>query len=56
MDFFVTNFSWSYGILLWEIMTFGEQPYSQIYSSEYLYDYLESGNRMEKPKRCPIDM
>lgn len=49
-------YSWSYGVLLWEIMTFGEQPYPQIFSSEHLFDYLQSGQRMEKPQRCPINM
>ncbi|XP_055299555.1 fibroblast growth factor receptor homolog 1-like isoform X3 [Sitodiplosis mosellana] len=48
---------WSYGILLWEIMTFGDQPYSNIlYPSEDLYEYLKSGHRMEKPPRCPINI
>lgn len=48
--------SWSYGVLLWEIMTFGEQPYPHVFSSEHLFDYLREGNRMEKPLRCPINM
>ncbi|EDW81025.2 uncharacterized protein Dwil_GK11836 [Drosophila willistoni] len=47
---------WSYGILLWEIMTFGAQPYPAIMSAEELYSYLMSGQRMEKPSKCSINI
>lgn len=47
---------WSYGILLWEIMTFGAQPYPAIMSAEELYSYLMSGQRMEKPAKCSMNI
>lgn len=47
---------WSYGILLWEIMTFGAQPYPTIMSAEELYNYLMSGQRMEKPSKCSLNI
>ncbi|XP_067615795.1 fibroblast growth factor receptor homolog 1 [Eurosta solidaginis] len=47
---------WSYGILLWEIMTFGAQPYPTIMSAEELYSYLMSGQRMEKPSKCSLNI
>ncbi|XP_061393003.1 fibroblast growth factor receptor homolog 1-like [Musca vetustissima] len=47
---------WSYGILLWEIMTFGAQPYPTIMSAEELYSYLMSGQRMEKPAKCSLNI
>ncbi|GAB0092502.1 Fibroblast growth factor receptor [Sergentomyia squamirostris] len=43
---------WSYGILLWEIMSYGEQPYPSIYSADDLNIFLRCDHRLEKPKRC----
>ncbi|KAL1400812.1 hypothetical protein pipiens_001152 [Culex pipiens pipiens] len=47
---------WSFGVLLWEIMTLGAQPYQHISSWEYLLQYLKQGNRLEKPAQCPDDV
>jgi len=46
---------WSYGILLWEIMTLGGTPYPGIPAQE-LFKRLESGQRMEAPPNCPQQM
>ncbi|KAH8295513.1 hypothetical protein KR018_012512 [Drosophila ironensis] len=47
---------WSYGILLWEIMTYGAQPYPTITLTEELYNYIMSGQRMEKPAKCSMNI
>ncbi|XP_065058255.1 fibroblast growth factor receptor 3-like [Rhopilema esculentum] len=46
---------WSYGILLWEIMTMGGSPYPGL-PVRNLLDYLVTGYRMEQPIYCPDDI
>ncbi|XP_061729622.1 fibroblast growth factor receptor homolog 1-like [Cydia pomonella] len=46
---------WSFGVITWEIMTFGEIPYAKI-SVYKLYNHLESNNRLEKPDDCSNEM
>ncbi|CAJ0574838.1 unnamed protein product, partial [Mesorhabditis spiculigera] len=46
---------WSYGILLWEIMTLGGTPYPTIQMHQ-LYNYLKDGYRMEAPHNCPQEI
>lgn len=46
---------WSFGILLWEIVTMGASPYPGIPLSD-LYYALSSGYRMEKPKNCSDEL
>ena len=49
------SFSWSFGILLWEICTMGGSPYPGI-KMEDIFSYLQSGKRMEQPTSCPDEL
>jgi len=44
---------WAFGILLWEIATYGMSPYPGVELNE-VYQLLESGYRMECPPGCPV--
>ncbi|UJR23871.1 hypothetical protein I4U23_026843 [Adineta vaga] len=46
---------WSYGILLWEIFSYGRCPYPRLPADEVLIN-LKEGYRMEPPEGCPIEI
>eukprot|EP00117_Sycon_ciliatum_P044600 scpid29783/ scgid2383/ Tyrosine-protein kinase Mer; Proto-oncogene c-Mer; Receptor tyrosine kinase MerTK len=43
---------WSYGIVLWELMSLGQVPYAGVANHEIL-EHLSEGNRLVQPKSCP---
>lgn len=51
----MSTFRWSYGILLYEIVTMGCTPYPTV-PVDCLIDYLKSGNRMSKPSNCSQEL
>ncbi|XP_036411675.1 epidermal growth factor receptor [Colossoma macropomum] len=46
---------WSYGVTVWELMTFGTKPYDGIPASE-IAGVLEKGERLPQPPICTIDV
>ncbi|XP_055371143.1 fibroblast growth factor receptor homolog 1-like isoform X2 [Condylostylus longicornis] len=46
---------WSYGVLLWEIFTYAEQPMAHV-APERVYSYLKLGHRMERPPNCSLNI
>lgn len=43
---------WAFGVLLWEIATYGNSPYPGV-ELQHVYPRLEKGYRMAKPPGCP---
>ncbi|XP_056651147.1 ephrin type-A receptor 10 [Monodelphis domestica] len=43
---------WSFGILMWEVMAFGERPYWDM-SSQDVIQAVEDGFRLPPPRSCP---
>ena len=46
---------WSFGILLWEVYSFGRVPYPRIPLSDVVM-HVERGYRMEAPDGCPQEI
>ncbi|KAK1173591.1 epidermal growth factor receptor isoform X1 [Acipenser oxyrinchus oxyrinchus] len=46
---------WSYGVTVWELMTFGSKPYDGIPANE-IAGVLEKGERLPQPPICTIDV
>ncbi|XP_074484735.1 melanoma receptor tyrosine-protein kinase-like [Sebastes fasciatus] len=46
---------WSYGVTVWELMTFGSKPYDGIPAGE-VASVLERGDRLPQPPICTIDV
>lgn len=43
---------WAFGVLLYEMVTYGLVPYPKISIAD-IYTFLEEGGRMERPPSCP---
>nr|XP_006813566.1 PREDICTED: receptor tyrosine-protein kinase erbB-4-like [Saccoglossus kowalevskii] len=46
---------WSFGVTVWELMTFGGKPYEGV-SARDVPDLLEKGERLPQPTICTIDV
>jgi len=46
---------WSYGVVLYEIITFGKNPYAGM-SNQQVVDEVEKGYRMPIPEGCPENL
>nr|XP_039250024.1 ephrin type-A receptor 5-like isoform X1 [Styela clava] len=43
---------WSYGIVMWEVMSYGEKPYWDM-TNEHVTESIEDGFRLPAPQDCP---
>ncbi|NWU86118.1 ROS1 kinase, partial [Onychorhynchus coronatus] len=57
IDGVFTNHSdvWAFGVLVWETLTLGQQPYPGLSNTEVLH-LVRSGGRLESPNNCPDDL
>eukprot|EP00041_Stephanoeca_diplocostata_P024068 m.602569 g.602569 ORF g.602569 m.602569 type:complete len:474 (-) comp22447_c0_seq2:3455-4876(-) len=46
---------WSYGVVMWEIYSFGRAPYPRMNQKEVV-EKVTAGYRMERPESCPKDL
>ena len=46
---------WSFGVLMWEIVTLGANPYQGLHSSEVMKK-VRDGYRLEKPEHCKREL
>ncbi|CAM2111842.1 proto-oncogene tyrosine-protein kinase ROS [Caretta caretta] len=46
---------WAFGVLVWETLTLGHQPYPG-YSNLDVLHHVQSGGRLELPNNCPDDL
>ncbi|XP_078348198.1 fibroblast growth factor receptor 4-like [Oculina patagonica] len=47
---------WSFGVVLWEIVTLGELPYKNVKGVVELHDMLQDGVRLQKPPHCSDEL
>jgi hypothetical protein len=52
---FCLVFQWAFGVLLWELMTLGQQPYADVDPFE-MAAYLREGYRIAQPMNCPDEL
>ncbi|KAH7709764.1 Protein KIN-9 c [Aphelenchoides avenae] len=46
---------WSYGVVLYELFSFGAVPFSSLENSKLL-EHLDAGHRLERPTYCPPEI
>nr|XP_014127933.1 muscle, skeletal receptor tyrosine-protein kinase isoform X2 [Zonotrichia albicollis] len=46
---------WAYGVVLWEIFSYGMQPYYGMAHEEVIY-YVRDGNVLSCPDNCPLEL
>ncbi|KAI5089905.1 ephrin type-A receptor 6 isoform X2 [Silurus meridionalis] len=44
---------WSYGIVMWEVMSYGERPYWEMSNQDVILS-IEEGYRLPAPMGCPV--
>ena len=50
--FTIATDAWSFGVLMWEVFTYGEQPYVGM-SNEEVIKFITKQGTLEPPSGCP---
>ncbi|XP_050400180.2 BDNF/NT-3 growth factors receptor [Patella vulgata] len=53
--FTVESDVWSFGVVLWEIFTYGKQPWYELSNMEVI-QYIKNGHLLERPRGCPEEV
>jgi serine/threonine protein kinase len=48
--------AWSFGVILWEIFTYGNKPYPLLASNEEVAKEVANGYRLIPPDNCPEEV
>ncbi|GFS09145.1 hepatocyte growth factor receptor [Elysia marginata] len=46
---------WSYGVVMWEVLTRGVEPFPNVKAADVVTQ-VQEGKRLPKPKHCPVDV
>ncbi|KAK3802519.1 hypothetical protein RRG08_033179 [Elysia crispata] len=46
---------WSYGVVIWEMVTLAAQPYQGL-SNDQVIKFITDGSTMDMPENCPVEM
>ena len=46
---------WAFGVTVWELLTYGERPYSHVQAKD-VPDLLEKGERLSQPQYCSLEL
>uniref|UniRef100_T1K7B8 non-specific protein-tyrosine kinase n=1 Tax=Tetranychus urticae TaxID=32264 RepID=T1K7B8_TETUR len=47
---------WMYGVTLWEMFTFGDEPWKNLNGAEILHKIDKEGERLEQPEACSASL
>lgn len=56
LEFSSASDVWSFGVVLWEMISWGAEPYDEIDHMDELLSHLLKGNRLSKPDGCTDEL
>lgn len=53
---FISKDTWMFAVTLWEILTFGEEPWIDLNGAQILHKIDKDGERLHQPDACPSSL